>query len=488
MKFKKLVLFGWMLCLCTACIKTEVKKQVAFLPDLKSILLKKEERGKLIFTFASLAYTVDASWGEGMPLVGMERIAKIAHKHNIPVTWLIDTGTGTAMKSRLDEWHAKYGDDIAIYWENEYEMSEADDDFKKELDSLKILFPWSKVKPLAASHRSNEMFQKSKELGLTAVWGSCWEQVGVDGITDRGTPWGYFYAAEDNYKLPVLNGDGIVSVEWTSRDLLKSLHSQAPTIYSSDVNDVGRTGLCNANDIDYWKTMFDNYIRNIAHNKFVFFQQQQEAHEMEYGDVCKSYSPEEIDEAEKMLDAFFSYVKSYDDLIECKTIPQAVEIYKNNFTETEPSVMLFDDAPAQKPPFWYARGYGAWGPWPKTLLYYDKECQTAFIEGQLFPIMHRDYMNNREVFDPKYYESDYTPEIKVRIPWEGNEIMDIPVEIISEKEMPYAVALWYDFDRYKIKKVEGAKFIGPIENQALILRINLKKGVNKLQVRLNYIN
>ena len=181
------------------------------------------------------------------------------------------------------------------------------------------------------------MFRMSKMAGASAIWGSCWEQVGIDGITDRGTSWGFFYASEDNYKLPALNGDGIVSVEWISRDLLKSLHAQAPTIYSSDVNDVGRTGICNGEDISYWKTFFDNYIRNIAHNKFVFFQQQQEAHEMEFGDVCKAYSPEEIEEAEKMLDAFFSYVKSYGDLVEYKTIPEAVQVYKSSFTETQPS-------------------------------------------------------------------------------------------------------------------------------------------------------
>jgi len=151
--------------------------------------------------------------------------------------------------------------------------------------------------------------------------------------------------------------------------------------------------------------------------------------------------------------------------------------------------MLFDDAPARKPPFWYARGYGAWGPWPKTLLYYDKECQMAFVEDQLFPIMYRDYINNRNVFDPEHYESVYSPEIKVRIPWSGDEeLMEIPIEITSEKAIPYAISLWYDFNRYKVKRVEGAEFIGPIEEQALILRLNLKIGVNKVKIRLDHFN
>jgi len=32
----------------------------------------------------------------------------------------------------------------------------------------------------------------------------------------------------------------------------------------------------------------------------------------------------------------------------------------------------------------------------------------------------------------------------------------------------------------KINRFEGANFIGPIENQVLFLRLNLKKGVNKI--------
>jgi hypothetical protein len=483
MKFKKIALFGLGMLMVIIGCKTEVKKETSFLPNLEEELRNNQEKGKLIFTFASLAYNIDADWGKGVPATGMERIAKVAHKHDIPVTWIINPGSGKIMKNKLNEWHNKYGDDIAFVWHDDFEKDGID--FKKTADTLKNLFAWSKVEVFAGK-RENEMFLRSKKAGASAIWGSCWEQVGIDGITDRGTPWGFFYASDDNYKLPALNGDGIVSVEWTSRDLLKSLHAQAPTIYSSDPNDVGRTGLCTGEDISYWKTFFDNYLRNIAHNKFVFFQQQQEAHEMEYGDVCKAYSPEEIDEAEKMLDAFFTYVKSYGDLVEYKTIPEAVQVYKNSFAETEPSVMLFDDAPARKPEFWYARGYGAFGPWPKTLLYYDKECQLAFIENQLIPVMHRDYVHNREVNDPNYYVANYSPAIKVRTPWKRNiEITEIPIEITSDREMPYALSLWYDFNRFKIKKIDGAKYFGPVENQVLLLRLNLEKGVNKILVQLD---
>jgi len=284
-QIKKIVLFGLSLFLLAACSKSEIKKEAIFLPDLKTDLLKNKEKGKLIFTFASSAYTVNAHWGKGIPKVGMDRLANVAHKYNIQVTWLIDPGVAKAMKEKIDEWHEKYGDGIELNWESAKIKDK--EDLIKTLDSLKMFFPWSKINVAASGHRSNMMLQIVKDGGLSGVWGSCWEQVGVDKITDKGVPWGLYYVSDDNYKLPSLNGKGLVSMEWTSRDLLKALHAQAPTIYSSDPNDVGRAGICTGDDIEYWKAMFDNYIRNIANNKFVFFQQHQEAHEMEYGDVCK---------------------------------------------------------------------------------------------------------------------------------------------------------------------------------------------------------
>ncbi len=489
MRIERIIFLGltvWMLASCTGGIEKtgEEKKPDEFLPGLKSRLSANDSRGKLVYTFASLAYTVDAKWGKGKPLIGMERMAGIAHKHGIPVTWLIDTGTGSAMKDKIDEWHNAYGDDIALYIESEPGDPVHAAKMKAELDSLKKLFPWSDVKPLAASHRSNEMLKEAKGLEMNSVWGSCWEQVGVDRITDRGAPWGLYYVSEDNYKIPSLKGRGLVSVEWTSRDLSKSLHTGAPTTYSSDPNDVGRSELCTGTDIGYWKGMFDNYIRNIASNQYVFFQQHQEAHEMEYGDVCRAYSPEEIDEVEKILDAFFAYVKSYGDLVELKTIPQAVQLYNDTFQETAPSVMLFDDVPVSQPVFWYGRENRATGPWPKTLLYYDKECQLAFIEGQLKPRMNRDYVHNRAVDDRNYYQAAHEPEVKLQIPWKDIKFLEVPLEISSKEEMPYGVTFWYDFNRYKVKNVEGATYVGPVENQVVLLRLNLEKGKNKVVVHL----
>lgn len=442
--------------------------------------------GKLIFTFASLAYTVNADWGKGIPEKGMERLARILHKHKIPVTWLTDAGAGKKMQTQINEWHRNYRDDVAVFWEHSVAIPAAAGGGPKERQALRDLFPWSEVTLAASGLRSNQVLAEVKADGMQGLWGSCWEQTEIDRITDRGAPWGFFYCADDCFKIPSRTPGGVISVEWTARDLCKSIHSHAPTVYSTDPDDVGRTGLCTGDDIEYWKGLFDNYLRNIQHNEYVFFSQHQESHEMEYSDVCREYSPAEIDRSEQMLDNFLAYVKSHGDAVQFCTIAEAIEIYRRHSAATAPSIMLVEDVPCRKPPFWYAKGWGT-GPWPKTLLYYDQDCQIVFIEDRFQPVLLRDYVHHRDALDPAYFRVPNPPRIFCDTPWEVKEFTEIPFRIPCDRELPFAVSLWYDFTRFQIKSVEGAEVVGPIENQVVLLRKNLVPGENRILVQLEKI-
>ena len=470
---------------CLLCVQScnNTDLEQASKNELFQSLSGEKQRGTLIYTFAALAYTADAPWGKGVPGEGMQRLATIAHKHGIPVTWLMDSGSGKEMQTQINEWHEKYGDDVGVVWGHSHATPSAFRDGTAERLALRKLFPWSDVALTASGSRSNKLLAEVKKAGVKGLWGSCWEQTEIDRITDRGAPWGYFYCADECFKIPSQGEGGVISVEWTARDLCKSIHSHAPTIYSSDPDDVGRTSICTGDDIKYWKGLFDNYIKNIANNKYVFFPQHQEAHEMEHSPVCREYSPDDIKNSEKMLDSFFGYVKSFANLVKCVTIHQAMEMYAQQSKTTIPSVMLVDDVPCRKPPFWYAKGR-ATGPWPKTLLYYDKDCQIVFIDGQLAPIILRDYMHNRKVDDPDYFQVTKIPQIKVDTPWERREFTEIPIRIPYDGELPYGVALWYDFKRFKLDHVDGADAIGPIQNQVLLLCKNLIPGENQIIIKL----
>ncbi|MCO5238196.1 MAG: hypothetical protein M9933_18215 [Chitinophagaceae bacterium] len=46
------------------------------------------------------------------------------------------------------------------------------------------------------------------------------------------------------------------------------------------------------------------------------------------------------------------------------------------------------------------------------------------------------------------------------------------------------VAFWYDLKNYRITNVDGARLMGIAEDQAALLRLNLKKGRNNIVVHL----
>jgi len=121
--------------------------------------------GKLVFTFASLAYTVDAPWGKGVPCEGMKRLAHTVHQHNIPVTWLVDANSGQVMRDYINEWHKKIGDDIGMMWEHSQAIPSAGD-FSAQRQKLRQLFPWSEIAIAAAGQRSNRLLAEVKKAGL----------------------------------------------------------------------------------------------------------------------------------------------------------------------------------------------------------------------------------------------------------------------------------------------------------------------------------
>ncbi|MEO8961910.1 MAG: hypothetical protein ABI325_08520, partial [Ginsengibacter sp.] len=59
------------------------KEEFSFLPNLKTDLRNSDQKGRLIFTFTSLAYAVKKGVDKGPgkpPIEGMEKLADLAHK------------------------------------------------------------------------------------------------------------------------------------------------------------------------------------------------------------------------------------------------------------------------------------------------------------------------------------------------------------------------------------------------------------------------
>lgn len=430
--------------------------------------------GQLVYMFASTAARSES----GITcLDGMRLLANTLHPLGVPITWFVSAGSAAIAATTLSEWHKSHGDAVAVQIPP---LSGSFEDKKaliaSERAAIAQALPWAEL-TVAAGHQDPEIPALLEDLGFDGLWGFCWEQIEVDQITDRGCPWGCYFMRREQRLAPAAQR-GVVAMEWTARDLLKSFHSGNPCLYSTDPNDVARGGLCSWEDIAYWKAMADNYLRNTRYNHHVFLLQHQEAHEMERSDLCQCYTAEDIREAAVLLDRFVRHIQ---DQATFMTLPEVARVYKDTYTQTESSYMLWEDSPT--PP--YNPDY-AWstpkGPWPKTFLFHDTEAQMVFIEGKVEPVCIRNYA--REWRSGEYFGEPAIPRARLvhdtRFTWSREIVIDVE----SPAAMPFGLALWGDYSLYQLGECPGLVEGKMMSRELLFVRHNLAAGANRLTIRL----
>lgn len=437
--------------------------------------------GTLIYSFVSIASRVHSG---RTSLSGMQRLAELVHGYGIPVTWLVTPTSASLAAKELTHWHEKFGDEVALA-PPELSLTPADDKppYSERRDRLVRLrrelcevLPWTKC-TVFSGHTDPEVAKLGLEIGFEGVWGYCWEQIDVDGITDRGCPWGCYYINPEDRRRPAW-GKSIVSFEWTARDLIKAFHSGHSSLWSTDPNDVARSRLCAWDQIDYWKGLADNYVRNARYNPHVFLVQQQESHEMEIGPGWRCYTEEDIQESLVMLDAFLYYIKPH---IVAMTLPDIAHLYRNHYHATPSSYMLWHDTPAPRPLDEYNWNHCV-GPWPKTFLFFDREVQLVFVDGRVQPICIRNYQRPWQYGE--YYAEPNIPRPYLVRDTRYHWRREIEIRVESPTDLPYGLVLWEDFSLYQIGTAPGLVEGKIIPHELLFLRYNLKQGENLLFVEL----
>lgn len=443
---------------------------------------------KLIYTFVSYAAHYDTEWGRGTAIEGIDRTARIAHKYGIPVTWIVNGDSVSVLAERIREWHDRYGDDVILQCPLFIEESGANKaklraKLERDWRTIEEAFPWAKTKIAGRGKIYNETVEVLEELGFQGLWGYCWEQVWWDGITHRGIPWGSWYVDSSRYKAPHPGKGKLVACEWTARDLNLTYHSSSPCIYSTDPNDVLRAGLCKGEDITYWQNVFHDYLDNTAHNDYVYFLQQQEAHEMEFTERFQVFPASHVEACAEMLDRFFYYITRYP--ITLTTLPKAIELYHRTNEATAPVYMLTCDTkirPAVNDYTMTLGGVGA-GPWPTTLLYYDRECQLAFVEGECAPRMLRSYVGKGDMADEF---AEPVPRVFVTRHVREADMIEVEYEIGHWPPTPMGLAYWDDLKGYEVEWCsEGVTLLPePIMDRVVMLRLNLSGERRTVGLRL----
>ncbi|WP_168119578.1 hypothetical protein [Paenibacillus sp. HB172176] len=429
----------------------------------------------LIYTFVSYASHYDTPWGKGVALEGIDRTAALAHKYNIPVTWIVNKQSVPILEERINRWHEEFGDNIILqtpFFIEDCGMDKAK--FKAALEDawgvIQGAFPWAGTKVAARGKIYNEVIQVLEELDFKGMWGYCWEQVWWDGITHKGIPWGSWYVDPNRYKVPHPGKGKVVACEWTARDLNLTYHSGSPVIYSTDPNDVLRAGLCTGDNIDYWKNLFEDYLVNTALNDQVFFLQQQEAHEMEFTEQFAVFPASHVEGCEGMLDLFFQHITQYE--ITLTTLPHAMELYHAHNEETAPVYMLTKDTKIRPEINEYTMTMGGvgCGPWPNAFLYYDKECQMAFVEGENTPRTYRSYVGKGNMHD-EFVEA--TPQVFVSKYEKTDEHIRVVYEISYWKRLPFGLAYWDALEGFEVAAFSGCREAKLIGEQLVFLRLEL---------------
>jgi len=467
---------------------------------------------KLNVVLQATAGYVNELWGLGTPVAGMRRWAELAHRYKLPVTWSVNAFSAKEMADELTTWHAKFGDDVCLWlkpgdlppvpeekrhytkfglpigankeliqWGSYADIRRV---VENELAGVEAALPWATpIRVAAGGDRSTQLIQVLEDINFAGLWGYLWEHRNTDGLTDAGCPFNLFYASKKSFKCPADYPAKVLGAHWFSYEMTSTFHSRATSVFTNDPNDVLRANICDGRQIDFWKKYFEIWVRNAQWNDFYYYMFHQEAHEMECTDVCRGYTPEQIVNTALMMDEFFKFFASRDD-IEITTLPKLVSKYQSKYPTTIPTYYVGEQIKIDHPIDYYDFDYfqrpkppqGV--EWPDSFFYYDAACQLFFTKPNPAPVRVYDYRPQH----PSDLDTDYPmeplPEIELNL-IEADRQLRIQATITSPKAMPYGAAVWGDFSRYQfIEPNPGSKILG---DQLIFLRFDLNPGKNQLE-------
>lgn len=428
----------------------------------------------------------------------MKLIAALAHRHGIPVTWVVDSNSVQESKAVLTQGHRECDDDVILQidvsrvFEESGSVPESKAEeiviFRQRLPELiaserekvRELLPWTDAGIIAPDLKSEVLIEILEEMGCIGLWDYRWRGTEED-AGESGFPWSFFYASREHHDAPAQSAGGLVAVEGTSLDLNSVFHTGNPHIFSADPGVLRMSGLHLDEGINYPGALLDEYLRNCSWNRFMSFVQQQPAYEMEYANYDE-YDSGTIREIAGILEGFFQAAKSNPD-IQALSLSQAIQLYRREFEYTESCYMVFDGIvpphveinyyippePKQKPPY------------PFTFLYYDRECQLIFREGEMTPVEMRNYF--RPPFESKHYLEREMPSISNFRPSRDRDKLILEFEIESVKRMPYGLVIWDDHSMFSLVST-NARLVKWIGDYLLFVRMDLEEGLNQIEVSL----
>ena len=435
---------------------------------------------------------------------GMQLLADTAHKYGFPVTWILRPFAAIEAAESLKQWHAQFGDEVA--WNC---TSTAPHEAEAEFAALKEATPWQK-ELVSAGHIKyrSDWVAIWERLGIEAVWGRCYEQSDCDGISDRGSPHGFYYLRPENYKAPNDQPGGLITVPWLSNDPNLIFWTGVQSQLTFDPDDLTDFGFVEPGKYDAWFRLVDQFQKQARFNKVVPLIVQQEYN-----------TPSLKPRTAASLDALFAYFKEKG--IKVVPLREAVRRYKVAVGSSTPPTygvwanlgneeLIRNPSPTRNFTFEMVRSpirnadRGAtfngiyatdrvYHP-TKKQLYYSPDGKAYWERGQLFSYYDKNGLLLFEENNPQpkritsylelpsglhgfdvlpelsfAYDTDrFIPKVTVQKTGAGSQVkIHIAIEPFranpaAAKRLPYGVMVWGDFSAYRLPAglPEGTAIVG----------------------------
>ena len=397
----------------------------------------------------------------------MRRLAEVAHKHGIPITWGIGATAARSFAADLTEWHTSHDDeimlmvDISPIWgsgvdsddlsqsaEHIVTMREKLPDFiSAERDRVQRAIEWANPVVAGSEQKNHVLLYALAQIGFTGLWG--YDRANRE---DDGCPFGCFFPSVDRHNFCGASTSRVVGLPHTPLLPVQILHgaeeTEATDFETQVLNGTAQRG-------------FDCYATNAAWNRWLAYIQRIDPVEV------ASLTSAQLDQ----LDTYLAYVREAPET-QIMSLPDVVHACQEAGEQTQPTFLVTDSSLTDKK--------GTSTDSDKSIFsYYDAECQLVFEEGKIEPIQVTNYIsppvNSRNGAEVNL------PQIEQFRPSRSRSQLRLQFTLESTKAIPYGLAVWGDHVGLTLA-TSNAQEVTWLGDRLLFVRVNLQVGKNEIEV------
>jgi len=420
-----------------------------------------------------------ASWiveahGEDLAHIrkGAARVAELADRLGIPLTWAVDVRSARSLSNWLSERRERrrlenpntpdetivLWMDVASWLGDELELRDTRllaerrvreretlrERIPAERARVEDALPWARLNIAGADLKNDALIAALTEAGFAALWGYRWNEASAR-AQDRGCPFGYFDISRERYQSGGAPSSGLVGIPYDIGDLTVR-RAVPPTPGDADASTSSVATM-----LESFLSALETIRANLDHNYW-------------FGVTLPTNAEEAASWSDAETEAFAKAWNRTRELgFELVSLSDAVAAYRERFGETEPTSL-----------FWQTTDENG-EVLQRTLFYYDARAQYVFDADALTPVEFANYVNPPS---QSRYLAEYEPPTLVAFrPTRERERLRLDFTLDAPKPMPYALCLWGDHRHLRLLESNVLE-LRTFGSEALLVLLDLVTGAN----------